>query len=291
MDVWQTLLEITEADDFQDYDPTQAHPHLVKQREDMRKALAWVADGLDKHGTPEMKRVAQSLLKVPDLPSDQVLPTLKQAHDTLHKAKNVLGRGGRHDAQSKAIQDALMGIPSIMKSAGSLTKSTGTDQGLWQKKIKGYVDDRSGQFVRQGTTTYPTGQEPEKKSARGPMGLASRPPSVRAVPPMVRKKKEDESTWESLDRTLSEGPFGVGDTARAKGQAGGPKDDPLKDGTPGEHFSSDGGEYYIYRGQGGRYRGHFIGADGRAEPLPEAPNRSAAVEVILQHHDRLMAGV
>lgn len=190
--------------EFQDY-TTPVHPHLQRAREDLKKALDWVVKGLESSGTPQMKRISQDLLRVPDLPSDQVLPTLKRATDELHKARLVLSRATTFDPtqkkrvadQAQAVRDALSGIPSIMKAAGALAASSGGggDKNLWVDKPSGYVDDKTGDFRMKKITTMPRGQ-PDPEDQPVPAGARNLPglkPSAPKKPGFfVRKKSEGE---------------------------------------------------------------------------------------------------
>jgi len=67
--------------------------------------------------------------------------------------------------------------------------------------------------------------------------------------------------------------------------------DPIKAGSPVEHFTSAAGEYFMHKAAGTDYEAHFISKDGKFEELPDTSSRKEMVDQILTHHDQKAARV
>lgn len=203
---------VVEGDDsFVDYAQGQRHPLLQQKRDDLKKSVEFLTKTLDTSGTPQMKRISDELKGIHDLPTDQLQAKLASAHELLHKAKRDLAKPlpagvqlspdqksnfERMKGDSKAIGDALLAMPSIFKISSELAKGDKSDKGLWNTKISGYVDDKSGNFVRKGTTTYPAGQDaPVKMSKKDQEAQAAATATANRVDqrikPMIRPQGND----------------------------------------------------------------------------------------------------
>lgn len=247
---------VVEGDDqFVDYAQGQRHPLLQQKRDELKKALEFLTKTLDANGTPQMKRISDELKGIENLPTDQIQAKLSSAHELLHKAKRDLAKPlpagvqlspdqksnfERMKGDSKAIGDALLAMPAMFKISSELARGDKSDKGLWATKINGYVDDKSGDFVRKGTTTYPAGQEPPVKmskkdaeaqatasrvdqrikpmirpqgndpfASKGPVKPTLSPDRLAKVGPQIRKKQE--SAWHEA-ANLFESPSGIWET-------------------------------------------------------------------------------
>jgi hypothetical protein len=224
--VWRAVIEAVgdpssdERDEFIDYDPTQMHPALVKKREELKKVVDWMAVGLDKDGTPEMKRVAAQLKSASDLPADQIPAVLSRAHDVLFKANRTLRSvnpaqnrdlQNKMKTQSAAIQDVLKAFPTALSTAAAIGRSQKSDKGLWKKDPKGYVDHDTGEFKRKGSVTYPTGVNPREFKP----GTESEPPN-KSVGPVIRKAGTTEPEKQPVKPKWD--PKKIGVTVRKKGE-------------------------------------------------------------------------
>lgn len=67
--------------------------------------------------------------------------------------------------------------------------------------------------------------------------------------------------------------------------------DPIKAGSPVEHFTSASGEYFMHKAAGTDYEAHFISKEGKFEELPDTSSRKDMVDQILAHHDQKVAKV
>lgn len=337
---WANALVMLEAggEEFVDYQGP-IHPHLQGKRDELSKTLKWVADGLrNSHYTPILP-LADKLEKVADMPSERVMDYLKQVSDDLHKNKRDLkkfltsgaadetGATEHAEAGLKAIEDALIGIPSVMKAAGTMQKSTMSDKDLWQKKSKGYVDDKTGEYRRLGTTVHPTGMQPptsaQKKAAAAQAQADQQKSAInQKIKPFIRKK--NESAWADLEEAINEAPldfkksFKKAQKALTKAQNAppppginkdvevekipkGPKPaepirgkhaegDPTKS-TNAEQYHTDNGDYFLIK-DGGQHKVLFLSLDLLKKlPARKFTSRQEAVDFVLQHHDKVSAGL
>lgn len=223
-----------QKDDFIDYDQGIRHPFLQQKRDNLKKAVEYLTNTLDKHGTPEMKRISAQLKGIENIPADQIKAKLSNAHDLLHKAKRNLASLDSPDKKrdAQAVSDALLALPSALKISSEISAGDKSDKGLWATKVNAYVDDETGDFIRRGTTTYPAGTEkPASASVRKAQAAAAqqaaavdkriqphiRPAGAQSAPkgpvkptiptsvanrikPVIRKKEEgvEESAWFDL---------------------------------------------------------------------------------------------
>lgn len=217
--IWEQAL--LEADEFQDYEG-DVHPHVQQKRDELKKALKWVADGLRASQYTEMNPLADRLEQIPDMPSERLMPAMQQLSGELHKSKSELRKMEKtapdqehKDAIAgalKTIEGALMGLPSMMKAAAAVTTSSKSDKALWQKRPKGYVDDETGEFKRLGTLVHPTGQAPmnakDKKAKADAEAEKEKQKQIsKTIMPKIRKKTE--STTPSMSTMFeSDGKLG-----------------------------------------------------------------------------------
>jgi hypothetical protein len=219
--IWQAIYEAVgdpssdPRDEFFDYDPSQMHPAIAKKREELQKIIDWMIAGLEKDGTPEMKRVAAKLKDVSKLPVERITSILSQAHDTLFKAKRALASTNpaqdrnlqiRLKKQADAIQDVLKAFPAALTTAANINRSQKSDKGLWQKRMKGYVDKDTGEYIRKGSVTFPTGQDPREIEDE---------PKIKAVAPVIRKQGSEHP--EKIPVKPKWDPAKIGVTIRKKG--------------------------------------------------------------------------
>ncbi len=187
---------MAEAEDFIDYPQGERHPFLQQKRDELKKTVDYLTAALDKNGTPQMKRISQELKGIENIPADQISAKLANAHQLLHKAKRDLASLPSADkkADAQAIGDALLAMPSAFKIASAITSGDKSDKGLWNTKMSGYVDDKTGQFVRKGTTVYPAGTDkpPSAAARKAADAQASQSAAVgQRIKPMIRPQGND----------------------------------------------------------------------------------------------------
>lgn len=237
-------------DVVQDYPKDQMHPMAAKQRGQLKQTLDHISAGLEKHGTPQMKRAAEWLKKAADLPAERLPGELARVHDILHHAKRDLKHGparvakatgqepsdaGEKTAQSQAVDDALLGMPTALKLASAVGKTTrpSSEKELWKTKMQmrpmgkdepshsgtktvGFIPRKNPETGNYTKVTYPTGMEPPEKSKKGEKEpdvrrTAPKPPQVRkpqpvTAPAQVAPKKAPEvpasAPWRAAARAL-----------------------------------------------------------------------------------------
>jgi hypothetical protein len=73
---------------------------------------------------------------------------------------------------------------------------------------------------------------------------------------------------------------------------GGPDEDPLKTSSNAELFETDNGDYFVYRGINTKYYALYVSADRKhVKDLGEFGGRKEAIDSVLTHHDKEMAGL
>lgn len=210
--LWERALLEAQKEEFQDYE-TDIHPYVQQKRDELRKALKWVADGLRASQYSEMTPLADRLEQIPDLPSERLMQAMQQLSGELHKSKSELRKfvKGAPDKEHKdaiegalkTIEGALMGLPSMMKSAAAVTTSSKSDKALWQKKVSGHVDKETGEFIRRGTIVHPTGQAPMKAAdkrakADAEVEKEKQKQISKTIAPKIRKKEAVELLLQSI---------------------------------------------------------------------------------------------
>lgn len=172
----------------------------------------------------ELAKLVNQLEQIPSMPSDQVMQRLQTVSGDLHKLKNSLKKNPSGDPEqermAKSVESALQAIPAVMKSAGALVKSTGTDKGLWQDKMTGRFNDPAGKkgdappenpmasrvgkspdqlgghFMPKSIITHPTGQDPKLSPSKADKEKAAEKEKQASVQqkiqPQVRKAGEKE---------------------------------------------------------------------------------------------------
>lgn len=202
----------------------------------------------------ELARLAQELEQIPTMASDKAMQRMQSVTTDLHKLKNSLKKNPAKDPElekaAKGVEIALQGIPALMKSAGTLAKSSGSDKGLWQRKMtsrpgeepdipmdarpgmsKGDLDKAAGAAWRpKGQVIHPTGQDPKQALSKADKEKAAAAEKGKAVQqrvqPQVRKAAEQEPDKGPVKPTI---PQAAKDRAQPKiRKAADKKDEPEK---------------------------------------------------------------
>jgi len=196
-----TLLELFGLDeighDEMDY-TGEVHPHLEKMRKDIDQTAQWIARGLQRIEDPEADHLIKTLRNLSKLPSEQIMPTIMRMQTVIHKISQEKKKDD-NKAVTDALKDVQQGFPALMKFGSQVGKSTHSDKGLYQTRMKGRWDDEEG-FIPLSQVTEPTGGDPEdfiKKrtdfkpkpgSPAAAKAAASKPKPMQSISPIIRKK-------------------------------------------------------------------------------------------------------
>jgi hypothetical protein len=233
-------------------------------RKELGTTLNWISDLVMKNfgESQETKIIADKLKEIPNLPSDQVMPSLKRVSDEIHKAKMGTYKAVKADSPTnfgakkiaaQPYNDIQMGLQTAMKAASQLSSSSRHDAGLYTNKTKGYVD-KDGNFHATSVETIP-----------------------------------QESFVHWLDKMMlfaegkiTEAPF----EKKPK-----PEGDPEKTGAHGDVFETEYGTYFVHKKtDSNRYHAHFVSSDFKNfNDLGDHMNRKDAIDTMNQHHDKVAA--